>query len=137
MMNTPRKLMLVISLVALLPIMGSMSLVTAEKCEDITGVEKWDGEGHDDNSPSEKKGEKMVFEENATPCEITEAIDHMEIDFDVTGKKEWKIFKTTFAWEATSEEAQECIEKRYKLPNDDGKPELASYEYKNCMLGSY
>ena len=114
----------------------------AEKCEDITGTEKWDGQGHDDNEKSTKKGERMVFgdkngEDQETPCNITKAIDHVSIDFKITGKSEYKEFKETFAYMATSDDAQDCFDKRFKLPNDEGKPELKAYEYKNCMLNEY
>lgn len=120
-----------------LSLFGSNNFVKAEKCEDITGVEKWDGTGHGDNNKSTKKGERMVFEDNETPCKIAEAIDHIEIDFEITGKKEYKVFKTTFAYEANSDDVKECLDKRFKLPNDEGKPELKAYEYKNCLLNDY
>ena len=36
--------------------------VSAEKCEDIKGVEKWDAEGHGDNDPSSKEFKEMLSE---------------------------------------------------------------------------
>lgn len=113
----------------------SKQLVQAEKCEDITGTEKWDGEGHDDNNPSENKFDKMIFEDNETTCEVAEAIDHMEIKGEIK-EHEWDEFEETFTYQATSEEVQECMEDRFDLP-DDGKKHLAGYEIKDCATGNY
>lgn len=134
-MNKPRGLLLAISLAALLPFVGSIPMVTAVTCEDIKGKEKWGGESHGDNSPSENKFDEMVFEENATTCEVAEAIDKMEIKGEIK-HHEWDEFQETFVYASTSEEVQECFEDRFDLP-DDGKKHLADYEIQKCATDSY
>ena len=48
---------------------------------------KMPGNNHDDNSPSEKKGEKMI-EAGASVCEIAKKCDTMSISIDIDSKKE-------------------------------------------------
>lgn len=110
-------------------------VVYGESCEDIKGEEKWDGEGHGDNNPSENKFDEMIFEDDATTCEVAEAIDHMEIEGEIK-QHEWDEFEDTFVYMGTSEEVQECFEERFDLP-DDGKKHLAGYEIKDCSVGKY
>ena len=38
--------------------------VSAEKCEDIKGVEKWDAEGHGSNDPSSKEFKEMLSDDS-------------------------------------------------------------------------
>ena len=109
-------------------------LTYAEKCEDIKGVEKWDGEGHGDNSPSEKKFKQMLNDDSVTICEFAEAIDHMEIKGSV---KDFSDFKETTVYMSTTEEVQDCLEDRHDLPDDDGDEHLADYEIQKCAVGAY
>ncbi len=108
--------------------------VSAEKCEDITGTEKWDPEGHGDNNPSEKKFKKMLNDDSVGICELAEAIDHMEVTGSV---KDWSDFEETTVYMGTSEEVQECLEDRHDLPDDDGDKHLADYEIQKCATGDY
>lgn len=105
------------------------------KCEDVKGVMKWKPTDHDDNNPSEKKFEKMIFKENATTCEVAKAYDH-DIVKGTIEKEDWKEFKISFVYEGTSEDVQDCLDYRYKLP-DDGKPALQAYEILDCAVGNY
>ncbi len=52
---------------------------SAEKCEDIKGVEKWNAEGHGSNDPSSKEFKEMLSDDSVTICELAESIDHMEV----------------------------------------------------------
>lgn len=125
-----------------LSLIGGNNVVFAEKCKDITEKTlKWNPEGHGDNSPSEKKGEKMIWgdsngENQETPCKIAKAIDHMDIKF-VIKEHEWDEFVDTIAYMGTTEEVQDCFKDRHELPDDNGNDELQSYEYKDCQLGNY
>ncbi len=113
----------------------SINSAFGESCEDIKGEEKWDSEGHGDNSPSENKFDEMIFEDDATTCEVAEAIDHMEIEGEIK-ESEWDEFEESFVYQATSEQVQECFEDRFDLP-DDGDKHLAGYEIQKCATGSY
>lgn len=119
------------------------SNVYAEKCEDIAGVEKWDGEAHDDNNPSEKEFNKLVFggkdgniEQQGTTCEIAEGIDKEELEGSIE-EHQWDEFVETIAYDGTSEEVQECFEKRFDLPKDNGDKHLADYEFQKCATSDY
>ena len=107
----------------------------AEECEDIKGESEWGSESHGDNSPSEDEFDDMIFDEDATTCEVAEAIDHMEIEGEIK-EHEWDEFQDTFVYQATSEEVQECFEDRFDLP-DDGEKHLAGYEIQKCAVGAY
>ena len=48
--------------------------VSAEKCEDIKGVEKWDAEGHGSNDPSSKEFKEMLSDDSVTICELFYAV---------------------------------------------------------------
>jgi hypothetical protein len=108
----------------------------AEECEDIKGEEKWNSEGHDDNSPSESKFNDMIFEDDATTCEVAKAVDHMEAKGEIK-EHEYDEFKVTFVYEGTSEEVQECFDDRFNLPDDDGDKHLADYEIQKCATNNY
>ena len=108
--------------------------VSAEKCEDIKGVEKWDGEGHGDNSPSSNEFEDMLEDEAVTICELAEAIDHMEVKGSVD---DWSDFKETTVFMSTTENVQDCLKDRFDLPDDDGDEHLADYEIQKCATGDY
>ena len=115
---------------------GEIRLVSAESCEDIKGKESWSGEGHGDSNPSSNKFDEMIFEDDATTCEVAEAIDHMEIKGEIK-HHEWDEFEQTFTYMGTSEEVQECFEDRFDLPGNNGKSELQAYEIKDCATGNY
>lgn len=108
--------------------------VSAEKCEDITGTEKWSSEGHGDNNPSENKFEKMLNDDSVGICELAKAVDHMEVKGSV---KDWSDFKETTVFMGTTEEVQDCLRDRYELPDDDGDEHLADYEIQKCATGNY
>lgn len=130
----------IVYLVASLLFASSIPLVTvsAEKCEDIAGTEKWDPQGHDDNNPSESKFDRWVFHEEdfKTTCEVAKGIDHMEIKGEIK-EHEWDEFKDTGVYMATSEEVQDCFKDRFDLPDDDGEKHLADYEIQKCATGNY
>ena len=131
---------IITGLLSLLTVFSVSGLETREilgaKCEDITGVEKWDGEGHGDSNPSSNEFDEMIFEDNETTCKVAEAIDHMEIKGEIKDH-EWDEFKDSFTYAATSEEVQECFEDRFDLPDDDGDKHLADYEIQKCAVGAY
>ena len=106
----------------------------AEKCEDITGTEKWSSEGHGDNNPSEKKFEKMLNDDSVGICELAKAVDHMEVKGSV---HDWSEFKETTVFLGTTEKVQDCLKDRFELPDDDGDEHLADYEIQKCALGDY
>lgn len=131
-----------IFIITLLVLGGLVSVSTlasgearGEECEDIKGEESWGSESHGDNNPSENKFDEMIFEDDATTCEVAEAIDHMEIEGEIK-EHEWDEFEETFTYQATSEEVQECFKDRFDLP-DDGKKHLAGYEILDCSVGKY
>ncbi|WP_411753286.1 hypothetical protein [Serratia sp. (in: enterobacteria)] len=126
----------IVYLVASLLFASSIPLVTvsAEKCEDITGVEKWGSESHGDNNPSEKKFEKMLNDESVGICKLAQAIDHMEVTGSVD---DWSDFKETTVFMGTTEKVQDCLKDRYELPDDDGDEHLADYEIQKCATGDY
>lgn len=105
-----------------------------EKCEDIKGVEKWDGEGHGDNNPSSSEFKEMLNDESVTICEFAEAIDHMEIKGSV---EDWSDFEGTTVFMSTTEKVQDCLKDRFNLPDDDGDEHLADYEIQKCATGDY
>jgi hypothetical protein len=119
------------------------SNVYAEECEDITGEESWGSESHGDNSPSEKKFDKLIFgdkngEGQGTACEVAECIDHMECKGEIEDH-EWDEFKemSLIYPDGISEKQADCIEDRFNLPDDDGNKHLADYELQKCMTGDY
>lgn len=112
----------------------SNGIVYAEKCEDITGVEKWSSEGHGDNNPSENKFEKMLEDDSVGICELAKAVDHMEVKGSV---HDWSDFKETTVYMGTTEKVQDCLRDRYELPDDDGDEHLADYEIQKCATGDY
>ena len=99
--------------------------VSAEKCEDIKGVEKWDEEGHGSNDPSSKEFKEMLSDDSVTICELAESIDHMEVKGSVD---DWSDFKDTTIFMSTTEKVQDCLKDRFDLPDDDGDEHLADYE---------
>ena len=113
----------------------SINSAFGEQCEDIKGESNWGSESHDDNNPSENKFNDMIFEEDATTCEVAEAVDKMEAKGEIK-EHEWDEFKVTFVYEGTSEEVQECFDDRFDLP-DDGEKHLAGYEIQKCATGNY
>ena len=114
----------------------TISGASGEQCEDIKGTEKWSSEGHGDNNPSTKKFDKMIFEEDATTCEVAEAIDLMKAKGEIEDHQ-WDEFKETFVYQGTSEDVQDCFKHRFNLPDDDGDKRLAGYEIQKCATGSY
>ena len=112
----------------------SNQIVLAEKCEDITGESSWGSESHGDNSPSEKKFEKMLNDDSVGICELAEAIDHMEVKGSVD---DWSDFKETTVFLGTTEKVQDCLKDRFELPDDDGDEHLADYEIQKCATGDY
>ena len=108
--------------------------VSAEKCEDIKGVEKWDEEGHGDNNPSSKEFKDMLKDDSVTICELAESIDHMEVKGSVD---DWSDFKDSTVFMSTTEKVQDCLKDRYELPDDDGDEHLADYEIQKCATGDY
>ena len=109
--------------------------VSAVKCEDIKGVEKWDDQPSQHNEPSEKKFRSLVFEKEGLPCEISECYDHNKCTGTIE-EGEWKKFTQTAAYMGTTEEVQDCFKDRYDLP-DNGDKALQAYEYHHCQIGSY
>ena len=109
----------------------SAPTVQAVKCEDISGTDKWNGEAHDDNNPSESKFHKMIFKEKATTCEVAKCYD-MENCKGTIEKDDYDKFKTTFVYEATSDDVQDCFDHRMDLGG-----ELKDYEIHHCAVGSY
>ena len=108
--------------------------VSAEECEDIKGKESWGSESHGDNSPSEKKFEKMLEDDSVGICEVAEAVDHMEAKGSVD---DWSDFKETTVYMGSSENVQDCLKDRFDLPDDDGDSHLADYEIQKCATGDY
>lgn len=108
--------------------------VSAEKCEDIKGVEKWDAEGHGSNDPSSKEFKEMLSDDSVTICELAESIDHMEVKGSVD---DWSDFKDTTVFMSTTEKVQDCLKDRFDLPDDDGEEHLADYEIQKCATGDY
>lgn len=127
------KLLIAIALLAIIAINTHGNFALAEKCEDIKGVEKWNPEGHDDNSPSSSKFKKMLNDETVTICELAKSIDHMEVKGSV---KDWSDFKETTVFMSTTEKVQDCLKDRYDLP-DDGDKALQAYEIQKCATGDY
>jgi hypothetical protein len=125
-------LLMLVALGSMLAINGNS--VYAEKCEDISGVEKWDGEGHGDSDPSKSEFKEMLNDESVTICEMAESIDHMEVTGSV---KDWSDFEDTTVFMSTTEEVQDCLKDRYELPDDDGDEHLADYEIQKCATGEY
>lgn len=119
---------------SLFAVTGTSNIAYAERCEDIKGVEKWDGEGHGDNNPSSKEFKEMLNDDSVTICELAEAIDHMEVKGSV---KDWSDFEDTTVFQSTSEEVQDCLEDRHDLPDDDGDKHLADYEIQKCATSDY
>ena len=107
---------------------------SAEKCEDVKGTMKWGSESHGDNDASESKFNKMV-EGKATICEVSKCYDHVECKGEIS-EGEWKDFKESFVYVGTTDDVQDCLDHRYKLP-DHGEKELQAYEIKDCALGDY
>ena len=115
--------------------MGFQTTYTyAEKCEDITGTEKWSSEGHGDNSPDEDEFEEMLEDDSVGICELAKAVDHMEVKGSVD---DWSDFKETTVYLGTTENVQDCLKDRFELPDDDGDEHLADYEIQKCALGDY
>jgi hypothetical protein len=108
--------------------------VSAEKCEDITGTEKWSSEGHGDNNPSSKEFKEMLNDDSVGICELAKAVDHMEVKGSVS---DWSDFKETTVYMGTTEKVQDCLKDRFDLPDDDGDKHLADYEIQKCALGDY
>jgi len=105
------------------------SNVHAAKCEDIKGTMKWNGEGHDDNNPSEKKFFKALDEK--TFCEVNKDIDHMKIKGEIKEdtKHDFDWLKETMYYQSVDEEAQHKLWESYsESPDDDGDKNLADYE---------
>jgi hypothetical protein len=121
---------------SLLSVATSSLLVTAyaESCEDIKGKESWGSESHGDNSPSEKKFEKMLNDDSVTICELAESIDHMEVKGSV---HDWTDFEETTVFLSTTDKVQDCLKDRFELPDDDGDEHLADYEIQKCATGDY
>lgn len=135
-MNKTIAVGLISSLFALLLGTSSIHLVTvnAVKCEDIKHTDdevmKWGGESHGDNNPSESKFNKLV-EGKGTICEIAKCYDHDECKGEIE-KHEYKEFKESIAYIGTTEEVNDCLDKRMDLGN-----ELKDYEIHHCAVGSY
>lgn len=108
--------------------------IYAEKCEDITGVEKWDSEGHGDSDPSKKEFKEILNDESKGICELAQCVDHMECTGSVD---DWSDFKETTVFMGTTEKVQDCLKDRFDLPDDDGDEHLADYEIQKCATGDY
>ena len=116
--------------------LGSVGVpyVSAEKCEDVKGTMKWGSTDHKDNNPSESKFEKMIFGK-ATICEVAKCYDHDECKGTIKSD-DWKDFKESFVYVGTTDDVQDCLDYRFKLPDDCDKA-LQAYEIKDCALGDY
>lgn len=117
--------------------LSSNTYTYAEKCEDIKydgDPLKMPGKDHDDNNPSEKKFEKMVFG-SATLCEIAFCYDNDECKGELDSS-DHDDFQTTIAYEGASEDQQDCLKYRYNLP-DGGEKALQAYELYDCAVGNY
>lgn len=138
-MNKPRGLSLAMSLLALLPLFGSIQMVTADdECEDIKYEDdplEMPGTSHGDNNPSEGEFKDLLFEESATLCEVAFCYDDNSCKGELE-HHERKEFKQTIAYEGASEDQQDCLDHRYSLP-DGGKPALQAYELFDCAVGNY
>jgi hypothetical protein len=114
--------------------MPSHSHVNAVKCEDIKyegkDALKWGDTAHGDNTPSESKFNKMV-EGSASICEVAKCYDHDECKGEIT-KGEWKDFRESIVYVGTSDDVDECLDKRMDLGG-----ELKDYEIHHCAVGSY
>src|SRR6185503_12496717 len=85
----------------------------AETCEDIKGEKKMPGKNHDDNNPSESKFMDMVFGK-ATICEVAYCYDNDECKGELDSDDHSE-FKTTFVYEGSSDDQQDCLDYRYHL----------------------
>lgn len=121
-----------------LTIHGNSNNVYAEKCEDIKhegdDALKWGAEKHGDNEASESKFNKM-WEGSATICEVSKCYDHVQCEGEIS-EGEWKEFKESIVYVGTTEDVQDCLDHRFKLP-DHGDKELQAYEIKDCALNNY
>ena len=122
---------LVTSLIFVIPVGLTSEKVSAVRCEDIAGVEKWNGNDHNDNNPSESEFKDHLDE--MTFCEFTEDIDKMEKEGAIREdtKHDWEYFEDTMVYQSAGEETQECLKDKYDLP-DDGKKNLEAYEFLDC-----
>lgn len=71
------------------------------------------GTRHDDNSPSEKKGEKML-EAGASACKIAQKCDAMSISIDIENKKE---LHETAMYQNASDKIQDGLDHAVKEGN--------------------
>ena len=123
-----------ISILFAMPVGISNVNVHAVKCEDIKyegkDALKWGDTAHGDNTPSETKFDKMV-EGSATICEVSKCYDHDECKGEIT-RGEWKDFRESIVYVGTSDDVDECLDKRMDLGG-----ELKDYEIHHCAVGSY
>ena len=113
------------------------SVASGEKCEDIKyedGLEM-PGENHGDNNPSEDHFKDMLFDENATLCEVAWCHDNHACKGELK-EHERDEFVETIAYQGSSEEQQECLDDRYNL-KDGGQEALQSYEVFDCAVDNY
>ena len=109
-----------------------------EECEDIKYEDdplEMPGSNHGDNNPSEDKLKDMIFDDNATLCEVAECHDNHECKGELE-EHERDEFEDTITYQGTSEKQQKCLDKRYDLP-DGGEEASQSYELFDCGVNNY
>jgi hypothetical protein len=97
-------------------------------CEDGYTEMKWDPNNHDVNDASEKEFEFLAY--SGSLCELSKCIDHEECtNHDAVN---WQKFKSSPAYELTSEDQQECLDTGHEDGN--GQDGLVGYEILDCGL---
>lgn len=117
--------------------MGLSNNTHAEKCYDIKYEDgkKMPGKSHDDNDPSEKELKSLLFDKNASLCDVAFCYDNDECEGELTGK-ELKNFKTSVAYMGSSDDQQDCLDHRGNLP-DGGQKAMQAYEIFDCAVQNY
>jgi hypothetical protein len=124
--------MLLATLVLTVFLSTHYSFAKKVQCEDGYADMKWDPKNHDVNNPSEKEFKELAY--GGSLCELSKCIDVEECtNHDAV---DWQKFKSSPAYELTSEEQTQCLTEAHKDGN--GQDGLVGYEILSCgITGDY